>query len=117
MRVAWTASYVDPPYDTGSKDWKYNNHYVDSKDSWRHSKWLSFMEKRLRLAKRLLKHDGVLICTVDEHEMQHLGMLLEDIFPEYLRYMVTIVISARGNFKANFSRVEEYAIFCCPDVG
>jgi adenine-specific DNA-methyltransferase len=109
--------YLDPPYNTGARDWKYNNRYVDDTDAWRHSKWLSFMEKRLRLSKRLLKPDGVLIVTIDEHEVNHLGMLLERVFPEYLRYMITIVISARGNFKTNFARVEEYAFFCCPPVG
>ncbi len=59
--------YIDPPYKTGARDWKYNNDYVDANDAWRHSKWLSFMEKRLRLAKRLLRpEDGVLIVTVGE---------------------------------------------------
>jgi adenine-specific DNA-methyltransferase len=109
--------YLDPPYNTGARDWKYNNRYVDDADVWRHSKWLSMMEKRLRLAKRLLKPDGVLIVTIDEHEVHHLGMLLEKLFPEYLRYLLTIVISARGNYKTNFARVEEYAFFCCPQVG
>lgn len=109
--------YIDPPYNTGARDWKYNNRYVDTNDSWRHSKWLSMMDKRLRLARRLLKPDGVLIVTIDEHEVHHLGVLLEQLFRKYLRYVVTIVISARGNFKANFSRVEEYAVFCCPDIG
>ena len=53
--------YIDPPYNTGAKDWKYNNDYVDGNDAWRHSKWLSFMERRLRIAKKLLKPDiGVL---------------------------------------------------------
>lgn len=64
--------YLDPPYNTGAKDWKYNNRYVDDSDAWRHSKWLSFMEKRLRLVKRLLKPNGVLIVTIDEHEVHHL---------------------------------------------
>jgi len=109
--------YLDPPYNTGARDWKYNNRYVDGNDSYRHSKWLSMIEKRLRIAKRLLKPDGVLIVTIDENEVHHLGVLLEELFPEYLRYLVTIVISARGNFKRNFSRVEEYAVFCCPDTG
>ena len=68
--------YVDPPYNTGARDWKYNNRYVDDNDSWWHSKWLSMMEKRLRLAKRLLRPDGVLICTIDEHEVNHLGNAL-----------------------------------------
>lgn len=61
--------YIDPPYNTGSRDWKYNNRFVDENDSYRHSKWLSFMEKRLRLAEVLLKDDGVLIVTIDEHEV------------------------------------------------
>lgn len=69
--------YADPPYNTGARDWKYNNNFVDSRDRWRHSKWLGMMERRLRLAKQLLKPDGVLIVTVDENELHHLGMLLE----------------------------------------
>jgi adenine-specific DNA-methyltransferase len=75
--------YIDPPYNTGARDWKYNNDYVDGNDGWRHSKWLAFMEKRLKLAKRLLKPDtGVLIVTIDEKEYLHLGMLLEQGFPD-----------------------------------
>jgi len=107
--------YLDPPYNTGARDWKYNNRYVDNNDSWRHSKWLSFMEKRLTLARRLLRPDGVLILTIDEHEVNHLGMLLERIFPEYLRYMVTMVINPKGTFKANFGRVDEQAFFIVPN--
>jgi adenine-specific DNA-methyltransferase len=109
--------YIDPPYNTGARDWKYNNRYVDQKDAWRHSKWLSMMEKRLRLAGRLLKPDGVLICTIDEHEMNHLGMLLEKMFPRHLHYMVTIVINPKGREKANFAPVEEFAFFVVPDTG
>lgn len=108
--------YLDPPYNTGARDWKYNNRYVDDSDAWRHSKWLSMMEKRLRLAKRLLKSDGVLIVTIDEHEVHHLGMLLERLFPEYLRYMVNIVINPKGTNKANFGRVEEQAFFVVPNL-
>jgi adenine-specific DNA-methyltransferase len=72
--------YLDPPYNTGARDWTYNNHVVDANDGYRHSKWLSFMEKRLRLAKRLLKPNGVVIITIDENEIHHLGMLLERLF-------------------------------------
>ncbi|NWG76214.1 MAG: site-specific DNA-methyltransferase, partial [Rubrivivax sp.] len=105
--------YIDPPYNTGARDWKYNNDYVDGNDSWRHSKWLAFMEKRLKLAKRLLKPDtGVLIVTIDEHEVHHLGMLLEREFPEAYRQLVTIVINPKGVTQGRFSRVEEYALFC-----
>lgn len=111
--------YIDPPYNTGARDWKYNNKYVDKNDTWRHSKWLSMMEKRLKLAKKLLKPDGILVITIDEHEVHNLGMLLDEpgLFPEYLRYMVTIVTNPKGNFKENFARVEEYALFCCPALG
>ena len=105
--------YIDPPYNTGARDWKYNNDYVDGNDTWRHSKWLSFMEKRLKLAKLLLKADtGVLIVTVDEHEVHHLGMLLEQLFPKLYRQMVTIVTTPGGVTQGRFSRVEEYALFC-----
>ena len=109
--------YIDPPYNTGARDWKYNNRYVDKKDVWRHSKWLSMMEKRLRLARRLLKPNGVLICTIDEHEANHLGMLLEKLFPRHLHYMITIVINPKGREKANFAPVEEFAFFAVPDRG
>lgn len=109
--------YIDPPYNTGASDWKYNNRYVESQDRWRHSKWLSFMEKRLHLAKELLKPDGVLIVTIDEHEIHHLGVLLEQIFTGYLQHTITIVMNPKGTGKLNFSRVGEYAIFCIPDNG
>lgn len=108
--------YIDPPYNTGAKDWKYNNSYVDGMDAWRHSKWLSMMEKRLTLARRLLKPDGVLIVTIDEHEVHHLGMLLERLFPDYLRYMVTIVMNPKGRDKLNFAPVGEYAFFVVPNT-
>jgi adenine-specific DNA-methyltransferase len=108
--------YIDPPYNTGARDWKYNNRYIDDSDAWRHSKWLSMMEKRLRIAKRLLKSDGVLIVTIDVHELHHLGMLLERLFPEYLRYMVNIVINPKGRNEANFGRVEEQAFFVVPNL-
>jgi adenine-specific DNA-methyltransferase len=105
--------YIDPPYNTGARDWKYNNDYVDGNDGWRHSKWLAFMEKRLKLAKRLLKPDtGVLIVTIDEHEVHHLGMLLEREFPEAWRQLVTIVINQKGVAQGRLSRAEEYALFC-----
>jgi len=109
--------YFDPPYNTGAPDWKYNNRFVDATDHWRHSKWLSFMEKRLVLAKRLLKTDGVLVVTIDEHEVHHLGMLLEQVFKGYLQQMVTIVINPKGTGKLNFARVEEHALFAIPDLG
>ena len=89
--------YIDPPYNTGARDWKYNNDYVDQTDAWRHSKWLSMLKKRLTLAKRLLKRSGVLIVTIDEHEVHHLGALLEDLFSAYSRQMVTNVINEKSS--------------------
>lgn len=109
--------YIDPPYNSGARDWKYNNHYVDKTDSFRHSKWLSMMKKRLLLAKRLLKPDGVLIVTIDENEVYHLGMLVEQIFDNYLRHSITVVINPKGTGKLNFGRTEEYALFCVPKTG
>lgn len=109
--------YLDPPYNTGAKEWSYNNDFVDPADTWRSSKWLAFMNRRLRLARRLLRPDGVLIVTIDEHEVHHLGMLLEQVFPDYLRQVVTIVINPKGTGKLNFARVEEYAFFLMPNLG
>lgn len=106
------AIYLDPPYNTGNKDWKYNNDYVDDEDIYRHSKWLAFMERRLKIAKRLLKRDGAIVVTIDEHEVHRLGMLLEQVFSEFSRQMVTIVNNPKGVTQGNLSRVEEYAIFC-----
>jgi adenine-specific DNA-methyltransferase len=109
--------YIDPPYNSGARDWKYNNDYVDKTDSFRHSKWLSMMKKRLTLAKRLLRRDGVLIVTIDENEVFHLGVLLEQIFDSYLRHTVTVVINPKGTGKINFGRTEEHALFCVSNTG
>lgn len=107
------AIYIDPPYNTGAKDWKYNNDYVDGDDLYRHSKWLAFMERRLLLARGLLNPDGsVLIVTIDEKEHLRLGLLLEQTFPEAALQMVTSVISAKGALRSGqFSRVEEHIFF------
>lgn len=104
------AIYIDPPYNTGSRDWKYNNDYVEGDDLYRHSKWLAFMERRLKLAKRLLKpEDSVLIVTIDEKEYLRLGLLLEQVFPEANIQMITSVINPSGSSRsAGFSRAEEY---------
>lgn len=102
--------YIDPPYNTGAKDWKYNNDYVDSSDSYRHSKWLSFMEKRLCLAKKLLNpKDSVLIVTIDEKEYLHLGCLLEEVFSDAKMQMISSAINGKGVARdSEFARVNEY---------
>ena len=109
--------YIDPPYNTGAKDWKYNNSYVDENDAWRHSKWLSFMNNRLRLAKNLLKESGVLICTVDDNEHAALGLLLQEIFPNREIVCVTIIHNPGGIQGKNFSYCHEYAYFVHPKEG
>ena len=105
--------YIDPPYNTGDKSWKYNNNYVDNSDSFRHSKWLSMMKKRLALAKKLLNpKDSVLIVTIDEKEYLRLGSLLEDLFPEANIQMISIVIKAGGVSRGSeFNRTNEYIYF------
>lgn len=105
--------YIDPPYNTGARDWKYNNDYVDNSDQYRHSKWLSFMQKRLKLAKKLLNpQDSVLIVTIDEKEYLHLGCLLEEMFPEAEIQMVSSAINGKGVSRGSeFFRVNEYLFF------
>lgn len=105
--------YIDPPYNTGARDWKYNNDYVDNNDQYRHSKWLSMMQKRLKIAKKLLNpNDSVLIVTIDEKEYLHLGCLLEEMFPEANMQMISSVINPYGTQRLNeFSRNDEYIFF------
>lgn len=105
--------YIDPPYNTGAKDWKYNNDYVEGDDLYRHSKWLAFMERRLLLAKELLNpDDSVLIVTIDEKEYLRLGMLLEQCFPEARIQMVSSVMNPKGAVRASaFGRTDEYLYF------
>lgn len=105
--------YIDPPYNTGAKDWKYNNDYVDSSDAYRHSKWLSMMEKRLKIAKKLLNpKDSVLIVTIDEKEYLHLGCLLEELFPDARIQMISTMINPAIVARAGeFGRSGEYIFF------
>lgn len=107
------AIYIDPPYNTGAKDWKYNNDYVEGEDLYRHSKWLAFMERRLKVAKELLNSSAsCLIVSIDEKEYLRLGLLLEQTFPDADVVMITSVISAKGAVRpGRFSRVEEHIFF------
>ncbi len=75
--------YIDPPYNTGNKDFIYNDSYVDSEDTYRHSKWLSFMSKRLRIAKKLLSDRGVIFISIDDNEQANLKLLCDEVFREF----------------------------------
>lgn len=119
------AIYIDPPYNTGAKDWKYNNDYVESEDLYRHSKWLAFIERRLLLAKELMNPKAsCLIISIDEKEYLRLGLLLEQVFPEAKIQMISSLINAKGIIRANeFSRTNEYIYFVfigsqeiCPEI-
>lgn len=107
------AIYIDPPYNTGSKDWKYNNDYVEAEDIYRHSKWLAMIERRLLIAKDLLNpNDSVLIVTIDEKEYLRLGMLLEQIFPNARIQMISSIINPKGvSDTGGFRRADEYIFF------
>ncbi len=104
------AIYIDPPYNTGASDWKYNNNYVEKDDLYRHSKWLAMMERRLSVAKELLNPiDSVLIVTIDEKEFLRLGLLLEQVFPEARFRMISTQINPKGvGVSEGFKRVDEY---------
>jgi adenine-specific DNA-methyltransferase len=106
--------YIDPPYNTGAKNWKYNNNYVDKDDAYRHSKWLSMMYHRLNLAKKLLKKNGALICAIDDNEQAHLVMLLEKLYSSFEQHTITIVHNPKGVQGTNFSYIHEYAVFVIP---
>jgi len=105
--------YIDPPYNNRNRTWKYNNDYVDDKDAYKDSKWLSMMKKRLLLAKKLLNpSDSVLIVTIDEKEYLRLGFLLEELFPEARIQMVSSVINPAGVSRVGeFSRTDEFLFF------
>ena len=104
------AIYIDPPYNSGAKDWKYNNDYVETDDMYRHSKWLAFVERRLVIAKELLNpSDSILIVTIDEKEYLRLGLLLEQMFPAGNAQMVSSVINRKGVVRTNeLTRTNEF---------
>lgn len=103
--------YIDPPYNTGAKDWKYNNDYVAKEDVYRHSKWLSMMKNRLHIAQRLLSKNGVLVCAIDDNELNALGLLLEEIFCDKRITPVTVVHNPSGTQGNNFSSNNEFLFF------
>ena len=104
------AIYIDPPYNTGAKDWKYNNDYVEGDDLYRHSKWLAMMERRLVISRELLNPaESVLMVTIDEKEYLRLGLMLDQLFADGTMQMISVVINRKGNSRrGEFARCEEY---------
>ncbi len=106
--------YIDPPYNTGKDEFKYNDNYVDSEDEYRFSKWLSFMNKRLRIAKKLLSDKGVLIVSIDDYSFAQLKLLLDDIFdtssnPNTTRFISSLIWNKQhSQQQGTFKRYHEY---------
>ena len=107
------AIYIDPPYNTGAKTWRYNNAYVDSQDTFKHSKWLSFMNVRLKIAKELLKDTGIIVLTIDDYEVENITLLMNEIFGED-NHLGTVVIKNNPQGRSSvtgFQVSHEYALF------
>ena len=105
--------YVDPPYNTGATNWKYNNSYVDSEDPYRHSKWISFMYFRLRLARTLLSEEGIICITIDDYEFPRLFLVMEEIFGSN-NFLGNVIIRNNPGGRKSKRKVaaqHEYAIF------
>lgn len=102
--------YIDPPYNTGNRTWKYNNDYVEREDAYKHSKWLTFISKRLRLAKNLLRDEGIIIVTIDDYEVFQLGMLMDEIFGEESRLGIITVMNKKSGRTTDkyFATCHEY---------
>lgn len=104
--------YIDPPYNTGNKDFVYDDCMIDREDGFSHSKWLSFMEKRLNIAKKLLKENGVIFISIDDYEQAPLKMLCDDIFGEdnFIANIVWKRKRGRDNSARWFSKAHEYCL-------
>lgn len=104
--------YIDPPYNTGNKDFTYNDTYVDSEDDFRHSKWLSFMSKRLRIAKQLLSERGFLFISIDDNEFANLRILCDEIFSSnnFIAAPVRRRRKSQANLSKNISTIHEYVL-------
>lgn len=105
--------YIDPPYNTGNKDFVYNDSFVDSEDGYRHSKWLSFMHKRLKIAKRLLSDRGVIFISIDDNEQANLKLLCDEVFGEKNCMAQLIWNLGSGTSAGHFTRSHEYIHVYC----
>lgn len=107
--------YIDPPYNTGNKDFVYNDSFVDKEDGYRHSKWLSFMNKRLKIAKKLLSDKGVIFISIDDNEQAQVKLLCDEIFGE-INFIATLptIMNLKGNQdEFGFAGTHEYTLVYC----
>ncbi|MEO6851549.1 MAG: site-specific DNA-methyltransferase, partial [Mucilaginibacter sp.] len=104
--------YIDPPYNTGNKDFKYNDTFVDKEDTFRHSKWLSFMEKRLKIAKTLLSEKGTIFISIDDNELAQLKMLCDEVFNEdnFIEYFSWTKTSTPPGLSKKSRKTVEYIL-------
>jgi adenine-specific DNA-methyltransferase len=111
--------YIDPPYNTGNKDFKYNDQFIDREDTFRHSKWIAFMSKRLKLAKNLLKDTGVIFISIDDNEIANLKLLCDDIFLEnnFIALLPTIMNLKGNQDEFGFAGTHEYTLVYSKNKG
>lgn len=104
--------YIDPPYNTGNKDFIYNDNYLDKEDGYRHSKWLSFMEKRIRIAKELLRETGVIFVSIDDNEQARLKLLMDEIFgsDNFISMFSWVKTSTASNLSKKVKKNVEYIL-------
>lgn len=102
--------YIDPPYNTGNKDFVYNDSFVDKEDGYRHSKWLSFMDKRLKIAKKLLSDKGVIFISIDDNEQASLRLLCDEVFGEHNCLVNMVWDLGSGTSAGHFTRAHEYIL-------
>ena len=103
--------YIDPPYNTGNKDFVYSDDTVDLEDGFRHSKWLSFMARRLKIARDLLSDRGVIFISIDDNEQSQLKLLCDDIFgEEHFLGLITVVGNPRGRDYGGIAKMNDYLL-------
>ena len=103
--------YIDPPYNTGNKDWVYNDHYVGANDRWRHSQWLEFLYRRLTLARDLLTPDGVLLVSINDENRARLELLMDEVMPgRRLGSLVWRTKDTGNDLSQRFSHVHEHVL-------
>ena len=103
--------YIDPPYNTGNKDWVYNDHYVGANDRWRHSQWLEFLYRRLTLARDLLTPDGVIMVSINDENRSRLELLLDEVMPgRRLGSLVWRTKDTGNDLSQRFSHVHEHIL-------